>query len=78
MYCRYNLNSHLTELLSNQIVTKGVEASTINMLELCVMIMTAYVTQIILQDRPKTLGGPVLLRGDIVTAVSLINRRRIT
>ena len=70
---RYDLNSHLTELLRNQIVTKGVDAITIN-LELCGMVMTAYVTQVILQDRPKPPGDPVLLRGDNVAAVSWINR----
>ena len=73
MYWRYDLNSHLTELLRNQIVTKGVDAITIN-LELCGMVMTAYVTQVILQDRPKPPGDPVLLRGDNVAAVSWINR----
>ena len=36
--------------------------------------MTAFVTQVILQDRPETEGDPVLLRGDNVTAVSWVNR----
>ena len=45
------LNPHLNELLRNQRVTKGVDAITINLLEL--VVMTAYVTQVILQDRPK-------------------------
>ena len=74
VYWRYELNPHLTELLRNQIVTKGVDAITINLLELCGMVMTACVTQVILQDRPKTPGDPVLLRGDNVAAVSWINR----
>ena len=73
MYWRYDLNPHLTELLRNQIVTKGVDAVTTNLLELCAMVMTVYVTQVILQDRPKTPGDPVLLRGD-VGADSWINR----
>ena len=74
MYWRYDLNPHLTELLRNQIVTKGVDAITINLLELGSMVMTAYVTQVILQDRPKKPGDPVLLRGDNVAAELLINR----
>ena len=74
MYWRYDLNPHLTELLRNQIVTKGVDAITINLLELGSMVMTAYVTQVILQDRPKPPGDPVLLRGDNVAAVSWIIR----
>ena len=74
MYWRYVLNPHLTELLRNKMVTKGVDAVTINLLELYGMVMTAYVTQVILQDRPKTPGDPALLRGDNVAAVSWINR----
>ena len=46
-YWRYDLNSHLTELLRNQIVTNGVNPITINLLELCCMVMTAYATQVI-------------------------------
>ena len=54
---------------------KGVDAITINLLvELCGMVMTARVTQVILQDRPKTPGDPALLWGDNVAAVSWINR----
>ena len=34
VYWRYDLNSHLTDLLRNQMVTKGVDAITINQLEL--------------------------------------------
>ena len=74
VYWRYVLNPHLTELLRNKMVTKGVDAVTINLLELYGMVMTAYVTQVILQDRPKTPGDPALLRGDNVAAVSWINR----
>ena len=32
------------------------------------MVMTAYVTQVILRDRPDMQGDPVLLRGDNVAA----------
>ena len=46
MYWRYDLNPHLTELLRNQIVTKGVDAVTINLLELCGVVMTTHVTQV--------------------------------
>ena len=74
MYWRYDLNPHLTELLRNQIVTKGVDVIMINLLELCGMVMTAYVTQVISQDRPQTPGDRIMLRGDNVAAVSSINR----
>ena len=53
---------------------EGRERITINLLELCGIVMTAYVTQVILQDRPKMPGDTVLLRGDNVSAVSWINR----
>ena len=53
MYWRYDLNAHLTELLSNKRVTKGVDAFTINLIELCGMVMTAYVAQVILEDKAK-------------------------
>ena len=74
VYWRYDLNHRLSELLRKQVVTKGEDAITINLLELCGMVMTAYVTQVLLNDRPKTPGDPVLLRGDNVAAVSWINR----
>ena len=41
VYWRYDLNPHLTELFRNQIATKGADATTINLLELCGMVMTA-------------------------------------
>ena len=69
VYWSYDLNPHLSKLLRNQIVTKGMDAITINLLELCGMVTTAYVTQVILQDRPKTPGGPVPFRGGTVAAV---------
>ena len=40
VYWRYDLNPHLTELLRNQIVPNGVDAMTINLLELCGMLIT--------------------------------------
>ena len=54
--------------------TKGEDAITINQLELGGTVMTAYVTKVILHDRPDTQGDPVLLRGDNVAAVSWINQ----
>ena len=74
MYWRYDLHPVLSRLLKNQTVSRGNDAITINLLELCGMVVTAYVTQVILQDRPDTQGDPVLLRGDNVAAVSWINR----
>ena len=74
MYWRYDLHPVLSRLLKNQTVTRGNDAITINLLELCGMVVTAYVTQVIMQDRPDTQGDPVLLRGDNVAAVSWINR----
>ena len=74
VYWRYDLNHRLSELLRKQVVTKGEDAITINLLELCGMVMTAYVTQVLLKDRPKIPGDPVLLRGDNAAAVSWINR----
>ena len=53
MNWRYDLNPHLAELLRNQIVTKGVNAITVNLLEICGMVMTAYVTRVILQKQAK-------------------------
>ena len=42
--------------------------------ELSGMVITAFVTQVILQHRPETEGDPVLLRGDNFTTVSWVNR----
>ena len=74
MYWRYDLNINLSQLLKDQTVTSGQEAIIINLLELCGMVLTAFVTQVILQDRPETKGDPVLLRGENVTVVSWVNR----
>ena len=68
------MNPVVSRLLKSQTVTKGEDAVTINLLELGGMFMTAYVTQAILHDRPVMQGGPVLLRGDNMAAVSWINR----
>ena len=74
VYWRYDLNPVLSRLLKKQTVTKGEDAITINLLELDVMVMTAYMTQVILHDRPDMQGDPILLRGDNVAAVSWIDR----
>ena len=63
------MNPVRSRLLKNQTVTKGEDAITINLLELGGMVMTAYVTQVILHDRPDMQGDPVLLRGNNVAAV---------
>jgi len=47
---------------------------TINLLELCGMIITAFVVQILLADRPTSEGESVMMRGDNVSAVSWVNR----
>ena len=44
VHWRYDLNPHLSELLRNPIVTKGGDAITINLLELCGVVTTAYLT----------------------------------
>ena len=74
VYQRYDLNPVLSRLLKNQTVTKGEDAIKINLLELGGMVMTAYVTQVILHDRSDMQGNSVLLRGENVAAVSWINR----
>ena len=51
----YDLNFYLIELLRNRVETKGVDAITINLLKHCGM-MTTHVTQVVLQNRPKTPG----------------------
>ena len=71
---RYDLNSDLSQLLQDQIAPGGRETIALNLLELCGMLMTAFVTQAILQNRPETVGDPVRLRGDHVAAVSRVNR----
>lgn len=70
VYWRYDLNSQLSELLRAQIVIKVEHTITIDLPECCGMVRTAYIKQVVLQDRPKTPGYPVLLRGDNVAAVS--------
>ena len=47
------MDTNLSLLLKDQTVTSGQEAITINLLELCGMVMTAFVNQVILQDRPE-------------------------
>ena len=74
MYWRYDVDTNLSHLLKKQTVTCGQEAITINLLELCGMVMTAFVALVILQNRPEPEGDPVLLRGDNAVAVSWVNR----
>ena len=62
------------ELLKDQTVTSGQETITRNLFELCGMLMTAFVKQVIWQERPETEGDTVLLREGNVVAVSWINR----
>ena len=47
---------------------------TINLFEPCGMIVTAFVAQILLVDRPTSEGESVMMRGDIMSAVSWVNR----
>ena len=45
---------------------------TIHLLELCGMIITAFVVQILLADRPTSEGESVMMRGDNVSALSWV------
>ena len=73
MCWRYDLESNLPQLLKDQTVPSGQESMKINLLKLCGA-MAAFATNVILQERSKTEGDPVLLRGDNVAAVSWVDR----
>ena len=74
VYWRYSLAEALTLELKKQSVRKQAGSITIHLLELIGMMMSAFVMQIAENDRPEYAGDTVLLRGDNVSAVSLLNR----
>ena len=70
VYPRFDSKPVLSRLLKNPTVTIEEDAITMSLLELSGIATAAYVTQVILHDRPDMQGDPVLLRGDSVAAVS--------
>ena len=74
VYWRYSLAEALTLELKNQSATKKTGPITINLLKLTGMMVSAFVTQIMENDRPEYAGDIVLLRGDNFSAVSWLNR----
>ena len=70
-FWRYTID---TRLSSETKRSKNCEIM-INLLELCGMIITAFVAQILLADRPTTEGESIMMRGDNVSAVSWVNPR---
>ena len=74
MYRRYSLAEELTLELQKQSTTKKVGPITTNLLELTGMIMSAFVMQMMENDRPEYAGDTVLLAGDNISAVSWLNR----
>ena len=70
VYWRYSLAESLTLELKEKSATKQAGSITTNLLELIVMMMSAFVMQMTDNDRPEYAGDTVLLRGDNVSAVS--------
>ena len=70
VFWRYTIDP----LLSSEMKRSKSCEITMNLLELCGMIFTAFVVQILLADRPTSEGESVMMRGDNVSAVSWVNR----
>ena len=66
MYWRYSLTDELTLELKNQSTTKKAGPITVNLLELTGMMMSAFVMQIMENDRPKYAEDIVLLPGNVI------------
>ena len=69
-FWRYTIDPQLSSEMNR---TESCEI-TINLLELCGMIITAFVVHIFLTDRPASDCESVMMRGDNVSAVSCVNR----
>ena len=77
IFLRYTLDARLTAELKRKAETKETSATTINLLEVAGMFMTAWVVQMVVGDRRQTAGDAVLLRGDNVSAVCWANNAAV-
>ena len=74
IFWRYTLDPQLSSEMKRKAQARESCAITINLLELCGMVITAFVVQLLLGDRPTTEGESIMMRGDNMSAVSWVNR----
>ena len=69
-YWRYDLPLELTQELKRKAERRETYTITINSLELLGMVATAWVMIELTADMPKSVGDPIVMRGDNVAAVT--------
>ena len=74
IFWRYDLPTELTAELERKADLQETCTITINLLELLGMVVTAWVKLELVGDKPDAAGGPVLMRGDNIAAVSRVSR----
>lgn len=74
VFWRYTLDPALSAKLKKKAADNETSAITINTLELVGMVITSWVVQMIVGDKPSEEGQSILMRGDNVSAVSWVNR----
>lgn len=74
IYWRYDLPLDCSAKLKRKAANRETSSVTINLLELVGMVVTAWVMQELVGDRPETRGDPILMRGDNVAAFTWSNR----
>ena len=80
VYWRYDLDTNLLQLVKDQTVICRQEAMTIDLLvlELCGMVITAFVTKVVSQYIPETKRDPALLRRNNVRGLTDVADRATT
>jgi len=74
VFWRYQFQPEFTAELKRKAEEKEKSAITINTLELLGMIVTCWVVQTVVGEKPTLPGQAILMRGDNVSAVSWVNR----